>query len=105
MSPSVIILVLYPVVGMAAPVVFYSLSPKMLPPVPNLAADAVTETEKAATARLGALISLFMSGRLMCATLLWQLFFSVGLDKASFSTNTWISTELIGRSLGVARAG
>jgi len=105
MSPSVLLLVLYPVVGMAAPVVFYSLWPKMLPPVPNLAADAVTETEKAATARLGALISLFMYGCLMCATLLWQLFFSVGLDKASFSTNTWLSSALIGGYLGVSWAG
>ncbi len=105
MSPSVLLLVLYPVVGMAAPVVFYSLWPKMLPPVPNLAADAVTETEKAATARLGALISLFMYGCLMCATLLWQLFFSVGLDKASFYTNTWLSSALIGGYLGVSWAG
>src|SRR2546429_7605585 len=46
-----------------------------------------------------------MYGCLMCATLLWQLFFSVGLDKASFSTNTRLSSALIGGYLGVSWAG
>jgi hypothetical protein len=45
MSPSVLLLVLYPVIGMAAPLVFYSLWPKKHLPVPNLAADAVTQTD------------------------------------------------------------
>ncbi len=105
MSPSVLLLVLYPVVGMAAPVVFYSLWPKKRPPVPNLAADAGTETEKAATARLGALISLFIYGSLMCGTLLWQLFFSVDLDKAGFFANSRLPSALIGGYLGVSWAG
>ena len=52
MFPSVLLLVLYPVVGMAAPAVFYSLWPKERPPVPKSPASAATETEKAATARL-----------------------------------------------------
>jgi len=90
---------------MAAPVVFYSLWPKMLPPVPNLGADAVTETEKAATARLGALLSLFIYGSLMCGTLLWQLFFSVDLYKAAFFANSRLTTALIGGYLGVSWAG
>jgi hypothetical protein len=34
-SPAVLLLVLYPVVCMAAPVVFYSLWPKQRPTVPN----------------------------------------------------------------------
>jgi len=105
MSPSVLLLVLYPVVGMAAPVVSYSLWPKMLPPVPNLGADALTETEKAATARLGALLSLFIYGSLMCGTLLWQLFFSVDLDKAAFFANSRLTSALIGGYLGVSWAG
>jgi len=105
MSPSVLLLVLYPVVGIAAPVVFYSLWPKELPPVPNVTADAVSETEKAVAARLGALISLFIDGSLMCGTLLWWLFFSVDLDKAGFSTNLRLPSALIGGYLGVSWAG
>jgi CAAX prenyl protease-like protein len=105
MSPSVLLLVLYPVVGMAAPVFFYSLWPKMLPPVPNLAADAVTETEKAATARLSAFISLFMYGGLMCGTLVWKLFFSLGLNKSGLFANSRLSSALIGGYLGVSWAG
>src|SRR5260370_37244534 len=104
MSPSVLLLVLYPVVGMAAPVVSYSLWPKMLPPVPNLGADALTETEKAATARLGALLSLFIYGSLMCGTLLWQLFFSVVSGKAAFFANTRLTSALIRGYLGVSWA-
>src|SRR6267378_1661963 len=104
MSPSVLLLVLYPVISMAAPAVFYSLWPKNRPPVPNLA-DAVTQTEKAATARLGALISLFIDGSLICGTLLWWLFFSVDLDEAGFSTNSRLPSALIGGYLGVSWAG
>jgi len=105
MSPLILLLVLYPVVGMAAPVVFYSLWPKERPPVPNLAADAVTETENAATARLSVSISLFMYGSLMCGTLLWQLFFSVDLDRTGFFANSRLPSALIGGYLGLAWAG
>jgi len=49
-SPSVLLLVLYPVVGLAAPLVFFSLWPKKLPPAPNLAVG--DEDKKAANARL-----------------------------------------------------
>ena len=105
MSPLVLLLVLYPIVGMAAPVVFYSLWPKKRPPVPHLTADAVTETEKTATARLGALISLFIYGGLMCGTLVWQLFFSGGLDKSGLFANSRLSSALIGGYLGVSWAG
>jgi len=104
MSPSVLLLVLYPIICMGAPVVFCSLWPKNRPSVPNLA-DAVTQTEKAATARLGALISLFIDGSLMCGTLLWWLFFSVDMDKAGFSTNSRLPSVLIGGYLGVSWAG
>jgi hypothetical protein len=105
MSPSVLLLVLYPVIDMAAPVVFFLLWPRKRPLVPNLAADAVAETEKSATARLGALISLFIYGSLICGTLLWQLLFSVDLDKAGFSANRWLPSALIGGYLGVSWAG
>jgi hypothetical protein len=105
MSPSIVLLASYPVVGIAATVVFYSLWPEKRPPVPNLAAGALTEAEKAATARLGALISLFIYGSLVCGTLLWQLFFSVDLGEAGFSTNKWLTSALIGGYLGVSWAG
>lgn len=105
MSPLVLLLILYPVIGMAAPVVFYSLWPKKRPPVPNLAADAVPRSEKAAAARLGALISLFIYGSLMCGTLLWQLLFSFELDKLGFFANLWLPSALIGGYLGISWAG
>ncbi len=104
MSPSVLLLlVLSPVIGVASPVVFYSLWPKKRPPVPNLA--ATTQTEEAATARLGALISLFIYGSLICGTLLWWLFFSADLDKAGFFANSWLPGALVGGYLGVSWAG
>jgi hypothetical protein len=105
MSPSVLLLILYPVIGMAAPVVFYSLWPNMRPPVSNLAAEEVPQTEQAARARLGALISLFIFGSLMCGTLLWRLYFSEGLDKTSFFANLRLPSALIGGYLGVSWAG
>jgi hypothetical protein len=105
MSPSVLLLVLYPVIGMAAPVVFYLLWPNKRPPIPNLAADGVTQTEKAETARLGAFISLFSYGSLICGTLLWQEFFSADLDKGRFFANSWLPSALVGGYLGVSWAG
>jgi hypothetical protein len=105
MSPLVLLLVLYPVVGAAAPVVFYSLWPKKRPPVPNVPADAITETEKAVAARLGALVSLFIYGGLIFGTLLWRQFFSMDLDKSSFLANWRLSNALIGAYLGASWAG
>jgi hypothetical protein len=105
MSPSFLLLALYPVVGVAAPVVFYLLWPKKRPPVPSLAADGVTETKKATTARLNALIWLFIYVSLMCGTLLWQVFFSVDQDKAGLFAHSRLSSALIGGYLGVSWAG
>src|SRR4029077_4722091 len=50
-------------------------------------------------------ISLLIYGSLMCGTLLWQLFFSGGLDKASFFANLRSPSALIGGYLGVSWAG
>ena len=105
MSPSIVLLTLYAVIGLTATIVFFSLWPEKRPPVPNLAAGALTEAEKAAMARLGASISLFIYGSLVCATLLWQLFFPVSLDKVGFSTNKWLTSALVGGYLGVSWAG
>jgi hypothetical protein len=105
MSPSVILLALYPVVGMAAPVVFYALWPTKRPSAPNLAAEAVTETEKSTRERLGALISLFIYGSLICGTLLWQSFFSPNPDKGAFFANSRLRSALIGGYFGVSWAG
>ncbi|PYT96671.1 MAG: hypothetical protein DMG38_22950 [Acidobacteria bacterium] len=105
MSPSIVLLVLYPLISLGATDLFYSLWPKKRPPVSSLAARAQTEAEKGATARLGALISLFIYGSLMCGTVLWQLFFSVGLDKVGFSSNKRLTSALIGGYLGISWAG
>jgi hypothetical protein len=105
MSPSVLLLFLYPAVYVVAPVAFYLLWPNTRPPIPNFTADTVTETEKAATARLGALISLFIYGSLMCGALLWQLFFPVDLGKAGLPANSRLWSALIGGYLGVSWAG
>jgi hypothetical protein len=104
-SSSVLLLILYPVIVIAAPIVFYALWPKMRPLVPNLAANAETETEKAATARVSAFISLFTYSGLMFGTLLWQLFFSPDLGNAGFFANSRLSTALIGGYLGISWAG
>lgn len=105
MSPSGLLLVMYPLVGMAAPVVFYSLWPERRLPVSNLAAHSVTKAENAATARLGASISLFVFVVLLFGTLLWWLFFPTDLDKTVFLANSWLQSGLIGGYLGVSWAG
>ncbi len=105
MSPSVLLLILYPVVAMAAPVVFYTLWPNQLPPVPNSAVGPATESQKAATARLGALIPLLGCSSLLCGTLLWQLFTSNNLGIAGFVANSRLTIALIGAYLGVSWAG
>ena len=104
MSPSVLLLVLYPVIGMVAPVVFYQLWPNKRPTAQNAAAT-LTEADKAATARLGAQISLFVYSSLVSGTLLWQLFFSADLGKAGFSSTRSLTSALIGGYLGISWAG
>jgi hypothetical protein len=102
-SPPVLLLVLYPVVGLAAPLVFFSLWPKKLPPAPNFAVG--DEDKKAATARLGASVSLFAYGSLMCGILLYQLLFPLTLDKVGLPSNSRVWTTLIGGYLGISWAG
>jgi hypothetical protein len=102
-SPSVLLLVLYPVVGMTAPLFFFSLWPKKLPPVPNLTVG--DEDKKAAAARLRASVSLFVYGSLICGTLLYQLLFPVGLDKVSLPSNSQVWTTLVSGYLGISWAG
>ena len=105
MPPSIILLVLYPVICLAATSVFFSVWPEKRPPVPNLAAGTLTEAEKAATARLSASISLVIYSSLVCGTLAWQLFFSVGLDKVGLFSSKGLTSALIGGYLGFSWAG
>jgi hypothetical protein len=98
-------LALYPLVCLAAPLVFYSLWPNQRLPAQSLTAGAATAEEKAATARLGVSIPLLMYGSLVCVTLLWERLFPVGLDSAGFHMNRWLSSALIGGYLGVSWAG
>jgi Type II CAAX prenyl endopeptidase Rce1-like len=105
--PSVLILALalYPVVGLAAPVVFFSLWPAKRPPVADLAAGAKSAAEQAAMTRLGVSLPLFLYGSLVGGTLLWELLFPASLDRVGFHTNRWLSTTLLGGYLGVSWAG
>jgi hypothetical protein len=96
---------LYPVIGLAAPIAFFSLWPEKRPLVPNLAAGPLTEAEKAARARLGASVSLFIYGSLVCGILVWQLFFPVGLDKIGLSSSKWLTSALFGGYLAFSWAG
>lgn len=102
-SPSVLLPVLYPVVGLVAPPIFFSLWPKKLPPAPNLAVG--DEDKKTATARLGALVSLFVYGSLICGTLLYQLLFPLSLDNVGLPSNSRVWTTLVGGYLGTSWAG
>jgi hypothetical protein len=96
---------LYPLTGIAAPVVFYSLWSKKRPPVPNLAAKALTETQKSDAAHAGGLTWLFIYTSLVCSTILWQLFFPADLNKDRFFANSWLRSALIGGYLGLSWAG
>jgi hypothetical protein len=102
MAPFVLLLVLYPVIVMAAPVVFYSIWSEKRPPVPNSTLETPSET---AVARLGAWVYLFTYGCLMCGTFLWQLLFAVSPDKSGPLTNSRLSIALIGGYLDLSWAG
>jgi len=102
-SPSVLLLVLYPVVGLAGPLIFFSLWPKKLPAAPNLAFS--DDDKKAATAYLGALVALFTYGSLMCGTILYQLLFPLSFDEVGLASNSRVWATLIGGYLGISWAG
>jgi membrane protease YdiL (CAAX protease family) len=105
MSPSVLLLLFYPIIYIAAPDVFYWVWPNKRPLVTNLAADTVTEAMQATMAQLGALIPLFTYGGLLCGTVLWHLFLSADLDKAHLFANWSLPSALIGGYLGLSWAG
>lgn len=102
-SSSVLILLLYPVVGLAAPFAFFSFWPKKLPRVQI--SDDGDEDKRAATARLGALVSLFVYTTLLCTTLLYKLLFPLSLDNVGLPSNSRVWTTIVGAYLGISWAG
>lgn len=101
--PPLLLLVLYPLVGAFAPTVFFLLWPKERHSAWSVSARP--DTNNSATARLGALIPLFAYGTLLCGTLLWLLFLSMGLEKASLLANLSLSSALVGVYFGFSWAG
>ena len=102
-SSSVLLVLLYPVVGLAAPFAFFSFWPKKLPRVPS--SDDGNNDKRAATARLGAFVSLFVYTTLLCATLLYQLLFPLSLDNVELPSNSRVWATLVGAYLGISWAG
>src|SRR5690242_7287484 len=100
MSPAVLLLVLYPIVETSAPSIFFLLWPRRRPS--GLDPDAVTNAGKAATVRLGALVSLFTSVALMCGTLLWWLLFPI---EPGETMGHALSGALAGAYFGLSWAG
>lgn len=107
MPPLVLLLALYPVVFMAAPIVFHSFWQKKGTHTIARSSEANTFTETGieATVRLGALMALWMYGGLICGTLFWQALFSTNTFKTNLLTNSWLSSVLIGGYFGVSWAG
>jgi hypothetical protein len=105
MSPSPLLLVLYPIICISAPVLFYSLWPEMRPPVSSVAVNPLSTADRKAMARLGALVYLFTFGCLLSATLVCQLLFSVGPNKSDFFANSRLSAAFVGGYLGLSWAG
>lgn len=104
MPPSVLLLVLYPIVGAFAATVFFLLWPKERPQVRS--ASAGPDANKSTTARLGALIPLFASGTLLFGTLFWLLLFSsTSLEKARLFADLGLSSTLVGGYFGFSWAG
>ena len=89
---------------MAAPILFFRLWPGKGPIVWNLAV-LTNDVDKAATARLGALLCLFMYASLAFCTLLWLLFFSAELGKAGLLASSSFHGAMVGGYLGVSWAG
>src|SRR6266481_6145577 len=106
MAPSTLLLLLlvYPLASLAAPVFFFWLWPQMRPPASD-PASAIDEQAKGVLARLGVFIPLSIYFIVAVGTLAWQTFFSTDFDRSIFSMNKWLSGSLVGMYLGTAWAG
>lgn len=105
MSPSVLLLLVYPAAAIAAPTIFFWLWPNKRLRVPDLALGAATEAAKSTRARLDAQVWLFFHVGLLGCTLLWQLFFSGDLNKGALLASWRLSSAVVGGYLGAAWAG
>lgn len=103
MSPSVLLLVLYPIVETSAPSIFFLLWPKMRPSASD--SDALTNADNAAAVRPAALVSLFTSVALMCGTLFWWLLFPIEPGEANSLAHVGLSGALAGAYFGFSWAG
>jgi len=83
--PASLLLILYPLVGLLAPAMFFSLGPTMRPMAPIYPVRA--EGAKQIAARLGTAIPFFAFSTLIMGTLLWQAVFSLDLS------SNWIVHE------------
>src|SRR6266404_8830824 len=106
MAPStlLLLLLLYPLASLAAPVFFFWLWPQMRPPASD-SPSAIDEQAKGVLARLGVFIPLSIYLIVAVGTLVWQTFLSTDFDRSIFSMNKWLSSSLVGVYLGTAWAG
>jgi hypothetical protein len=102
-SSVLLLLLLYPVVGFAARFAYYSFWPEKLPRVP--VSDDSDKDKRVSTARLGALVSLFVYTALLCSIILYRLLFPPSLDNIGLPSNSRVWTTLIGAYLGTSWAG
>ena len=90
MPPPLALLVLYPVVLIVAPIVFYLRGPKDHPQNVDVSAND-NESEKMLAVRQDARLWLFIYGILLCGTTLLLMAFPLDLDNPIFfaSSNIW----------------
>ena len=104
-SSSILALVLYPILGFAAPMVVFSLWPEKFPPRPTLPAGPSTHEEKTAWARLDVILPMAFYCALILCVSLWTRFSLLNLSQVGFHTGGWVSATLRGGYVGLSWAG
>jgi hypothetical protein len=105
-SPTlIVILALYPVACIAAPMVYFLLSPEEIRSLPSLPLSANDEGRKATATRLGVNVPLTFYGLLLCSAVLWLWFSHASFSPVGFQITGWLSAALNGGYFGLSWAG
>jgi hypothetical protein len=105
-SPTlIVILALYPVASIAAPMVYFLLSPEEIRSLPSLPLSANDEGGKATATRLGVNVPLTFYGLLLCCAVLWLWFSLSSFSPVGFQIKGWASGALKGGYFGLSWAG
>ena len=104
-SLNIALALMYPVVSLAAPTVFFILRPQEIRSLPGLPLRLTTEEEQASAVRLGVLLPLTSYCLLFSCMMVWLSLTHYDLYQAGFREGNSISGTLRGGYVGMAWAG